>query len=337
MPYGYTKPEKEPDLVLVTSLWTWAWWPVHKVIRTIKMNHPRAKIKLGGIYASLMPDRVAKLGVEVVTGLNPKVENQSPDYSLVPTWNDQPWKTSIVFTSRGCSRRCKFCAVPTLEGDIKSKTRKHIENQIHPDHDWIHVQDNNVVAQPNWKEALTILFEYDRKIDFTGGIDLRTINITQARLIGMLRVRSIKAGFDNLRQHKAIHRGIKIFEEAGQRARDIILYELFNYEDTPQDLFDRMKLASDWKAVSYPMRYQPLTGIYSLKKDSYIGEHWNRDLLQMVARGRRILGTHGAFPPTNALRKRFESTTEMRNLLKIHPIKGAGQDDHDQTELEDFM
>lgn len=338
MPDGYKKPKKEPDLILVTSLWTWAWWPVHRAIKIARVNHKGAKIKLGGIYASLMPEHAAESGAdEIVTGLEPKVENLTPDYSLVPTWNDEPWNISIVFTSRGCSRKCDFCAVPTLEGGIISKTKEIIENQIHPDHDWIHVQDNNILAQSNWKEALEILADHNKKMDFTGGIDLRIVNDEQARMIAYMRIRSIKAGFDRLSQHKRIHKGIQTFEEAGQRARDIVLYELFNYKDTPQDLFDRMKLASEWKAVSYPMRFQPVNGLLALKKDSYIGKYWNEQLLEVVARGRRILGTHGAFPPTNTLHDRFETTSEIRELLKINRVKGLGKNDPDQSSLSEFI
>lgn len=337
MPNGYQKPEREPDLILVTSLWTWAWWPVHRVIKTVQVNHKGAHIVLGGIYASLMQQHASRLGVEIVTGLHSKIENLAPDYSLVPKWNGKPWDISIVFTSRGCSRACDFCAVPAIEGEIKSKIALHIKRQIHPDHKWIHVQDNNILAQPNWKEALTILADHDKKMDFTGGLDLRIVNKTQARMIKDMRIRSIKAGFDRVTQCKSIHRGIKTFEDAGQRARDIILYELFNYKDKPQDLFERMRLTAEWKAVSYPMRYQPVTGMHALNKDSYVGSHWNEKLLEVVARGRRILGTHGAFPPTDKLRKRFETTTEMRNLLKIDTVKGITLNDPNQADLAEFF
>ena len=337
MQYGYRHPQREPDLILVTSLWTWAWWPVHRDIRAMKMNHKGAEIRLGGVYASLMPQHAVRSGAdEIVTGLDPKVDDLVPDYSLVPEWLGKPWKTSIVFTSRGCSRKCDFCAVPKLEGNIRSKLPRDIERQIHPDHDWIHVQDNNILAQPCWKEALQILGDHNKKMDFTGGIDLRIVNDEQARMIADMRIRSIKAGFDRLSQHQSINLGINTFEAAGQRARDIILYELFNYKDSPKELFERMKLACEWKAVSYPMRYQPTKGVYALKKDSYTSQHWSEQLLEVVARGRRILGTHGAFPPTNKLRKRFETTTEMRELLKIDTVKGIGQNDPNQTELADF-
>ena len=331
-PDGYQRPAKEPDLVLVTSLWTWAWWPVHHVVRQVKMKHKGAKVRLGGIYASLMQDHASTSGAdEIITGLDMKVENLAPDYSLVPEWD-----ISVVFTSRGCSRKCRFCAVPTLEGNIKAKLPKFIERQINPDHEWIHVQDNNIVSQPEWKTALQILADHNKRMDFTGGIDLRLISHEQATMIKDMRIRSIKAGFDYLKQHKQVHKGIKVFEDAGQRARDIVLYELFNYKDTPEELFERMKLASEWKAVSYPMRYQPIKGVHALKKDSYIGKSWTPQSLEVVARGRRVFGTHGAFPPTNALRKRFESSTEMHNLLKVDQKKNLKPLEN-QTDIAEFF
>ena len=42
-----------PDEVKVTSLFTWAWKPVWEAVAFYRALFPRAKISLGGIYASL--------------------------------------------------------------------------------------------------------------------------------------------------------------------------------------------------------------------------------------------------------------------------------------------
>jgi len=174
-------------------------------------------------------------------------------------------------------------------------------------------------------------------MDFPGGIDLRIVTDKQAAMIKEMRIRSIKAGFDNVNQWPKIRQGIRTFEDAGQRARDIILYELFNFKDTPQDLFDRIKVACDWKAVSYPMRFQPVKGVMALTKDAYVGPEWTPETLEVVARGRRILGTHGAFPPTNALSERLEQSTDLRQLFKIEHRKGLGIKDPAQTKILDHV
>ena len=45
-----------PDEVKVTSLFTWAWKPVWEAVAFYRALFPRAKISLGGVYASLTPD-----------------------------------------------------------------------------------------------------------------------------------------------------------------------------------------------------------------------------------------------------------------------------------------
>lgn len=336
-PYGYHRPNFKPDLILVTSLWTWAWKEVHRDIRLAKAHFPGAEIRLGGIYASLMKEHALKTGADkIVIGLVPKIEYLTPDYSLVPEWNAKPWDKSVVFASRGCTRNCDFCAVRTLEGGIQGRIDKHIENQIWPDHKWILVQDNNILASPNWLQAFKIFQDHDLLMDFTGGIDLRIITDKQASMIKEMRIRSIKAGFDSLNQWPKIKQGIQTFENVGQRARDIILYELYNFRDTPQDLFSRIKMACDWKAVSYPMRFQPIKGIMALTKDAYVDHGWTPNILEVVAYGRRVLGIHGALPPTNALHKKLEQSTDLRELFKINHRKGLGLKDPAQTILESF-
>ena len=48
----------EPDLIEITSLFTYAWKPVHKAIEFYHQFCHHAKIRVGGIYASLMPERI---------------------------------------------------------------------------------------------------------------------------------------------------------------------------------------------------------------------------------------------------------------------------------------
>ena len=84
------------------------------------------------------------------------------------------------------------------------------------------------------------------------------------------------------------------------------------------------------------MRYHPFKGRHALKKDSHISKYWTEELLEVVARARRILGTKGAFPPTNTLSERFASTTEIRDLFKIDTVKGITLNDPNQSELMDF-
>lgn len=48
-----------PDVVLVASLFTYAWRAAAEAVRLYRTFFPRAMVVLGGIYASLMPERAA--------------------------------------------------------------------------------------------------------------------------------------------------------------------------------------------------------------------------------------------------------------------------------------
>src|SRR6266851_5782449 len=126
---GETLPQRRPDVIYVTSLFTYAWRAVHKAVRHYKRLFPDVRISLGGIYASLLPDHAATSGVDFVhRGLMDEAEGFMPDYDLVPQWDG-----SIMFASRGCIRRCGFCSVPKLEGR-PSALKYSIKHLIYPGH-----------------------------------------------------------------------------------------------------------------------------------------------------------------------------------------------------------
>ena len=62
--HGFTELNYEPDIIYVTSLFTWTWRPVWEVIKQYKSKYPHTKIILGGIYASVMPDHAKYSGAE---------------------------------------------------------------------------------------------------------------------------------------------------------------------------------------------------------------------------------------------------------------------------------
>ena len=116
---GFCDDGFEPNIIYVTSLFTYAFEPVHDAIRYYSQRYKKARIIVGGIYATLCPDHLRaafKNRIEVYEGLMEKVENILPDYSLVPSWD-----ASILFASRGCINNCPFCSVPQIEPEFREK------------------------------------------------------------------------------------------------------------------------------------------------------------------------------------------------------------------------
>lgn len=302
-----------PDEIYITSLFTYAWESVHASVSYYRHLYPNAKILLGGLYASLLPEHAETSGAEVHQGLYEEAENLVPDYSLVPNWDG-----SIIFSSRGCIRKCPFCAVPILEKEFTAKPT--IGKFINPMHSRVILWDNNFLASPYWYDILSEIKQRDLWVDFNQGLDSRLLNEEKAEMIASMKTNLVRSAYDLKSSRKEIQRGIELLTSKGIRTRKILLYILFNFEnDTPEDLLDMVLDAMNWNVVSYPMRYQPIKLPYALKKDSYISPGWTKEELEMVADARRVLGYHGAFAPYQKLKQKFSKANCFKEAFALRP------------------
>jgi len=292
----------EPDIIYVTSLFTWAWKPVWEAIRFYSGLFPKAELWLGGVYASLMPEHALLSGVNpnrIFRGIYGNVEDLCPDYSLVPEWNKKVGG-SIIFSSRGCVRSCTFCAVPRIEGKLNME-KKSIRHLIWPGHKRVILFDNNFLASSEWETVLNEIEELDLRVDFNQGLDARLISGKVAKRISEVKIdRFVRISYDYLGMGPYVKKAIKFLKSVGIDGRNILVYTLYNFTDSPQDLFNRIKDTLSWGAVSYPMRYQPVN---ALSKNTYISPNWDPIRLNAVQRARRVIGSGGAFPPYEGMLK----------------------------------
>lgn len=293
---------QEPDLIYITSLWTWAWKPVWEAIRFYLKYFPSSELWLGGLYASLMPEHAALSGIRpdhIFRGIFVDAEDLLPDYSLVPEWNRKVGG-SIIFSSRGCIRSCPFCAVPRIEGKMNS-IKNSIRHLIWPGHRRVIFFDNNLLASPGWESVLDEVEELGLRVDFNQGLDARLITKKVARKVSQLKVDEvIRLSYDYREMERYVKRAIDFLKSEGIEGRNILVYALYNFTDDPQDLFERMKDVLQWGAVCYPMRYQPTNALY---KNRYIAPKWDAVRLDAVQRARRVIGFGGAFPPYEGMLK----------------------------------
>jgi hypothetical protein len=317
-----------PDEIKVTSLFTWAWKPVWEAVAFYKALFPKAKVSLGGVYASLTPEHAKQSGAhEVVSGLIPEAEDLLPDYSLVPEWHAER-AASILFSSRGCIRSCGFCAVPKLEGKpFKIRPSTHIKHLVHPDHKRVILWDNNILGESHWPDAVEELKELGFEADFNQGLDARLVTEEVAAALRDLKVPTIRFAYDFITMRDQVKRAITRLRSAGlnsRRVRHISCYVLYNYKDTPDDLFERVRDLLAWGVAAYPMRYQPLSGEYAFEKDSYVSPSWTIEELEMVSAARRVIGFGGAFPPYEGLLNKFRDANGFHDAFQLRP-KGKGK------------
>ena len=310
--YGLVNPEVTPDQVYVTSLFTYAWQPVHETVAHYRSSYPDAEVVLGGVYATLMPEHARLSGAhDVRTGLVAEAETYRPDYSFVPDWH-----ASIMFSMRGCIRKCAFCAVPRLEGKSTGKA-KGIRDLIEPGHKKVILWDNNILGVPNWQDVVDELRDTGLGVDFNQGLDARLIDDSVARKLREVKIDPVRLAYDIPSERVAVEAAIESLRAAGFDKRRIIVYTLYNFTDTPDQFWQRVTDLLHWGAVSYPMRYEPLN---SLTKNRYVSPHWTAEQLEIVAASRRVLGAGGAFPPYKGL---VEKLTHAKSFEDAFSIRGS--------------
>jgi hypothetical protein len=300
---------RKPDLVYVTSLFTWAWKPVWDAVKYYKGVFPEVELWLGGIYASILTNHARKSGADHVhTGVFSDAENLMPAYDLVKEWD-----ASILFSSRGCNRRCPYCAVWRMEGSINS-CRRTIRPLIYPAHKRIILWDNNFFLSPYWRQILDELIDLGKPVDFNQGLDARLVTEEVAEKLSKTRFLCIRLSYDRSAIRNQVKQAIERISAHGIRRRSILIYILYNFEDDPEDFQQRVSDVLDWGAVVYPMRYEPLD---ALDRWKFVGKHWETLQLEAVEDFRRIYGYGGTFPPYHWLVERFRKASSFNEAFKL--------------------
>lgn len=297
------KIDSEPDKIYITSLFTWAYKPVWEAIWFYSKKFPKSEILLGGLYASLMPKHAALSGIkpnQIFTGIFSEAEDLLPDYSLVPKWNKEVGG-SIIFASRGCIRSCPYCAVPIIEKSFNS-AKKSIKDYIWPGHKKVIFFDNNFLANPYWKEILDEVEKLDLQVDFNQGLDARLLTKEVAKKLSKLKIeRMIRISYDYIQMRPFVKKAITLLKANGINGRNILVYTLYNFTDSPDDFYSRMSDILRYGAVCYPQRYEPNCQPF---KNRFVSRQWDETKLNAIQRARRVIGNNGVFLPHEGMLKR---------------------------------
>ena len=290
-----------PRQIKITSLFTyWADY-VWESVRFYKENYPKARIIVGGIYASLMPEHCKKSGCnEVFIGVHKTAEKCEPAYDLVDV------DYQIVHTSRGCTRRCKFCGTWKIEPEFKYK--KSIKKEIKSNR--IIFYDNNLLANPYIKDILGELknSKHNGRVVYSEsqcGIDGRLLTPEVAKLLKQARFLNPRIAWDHgYGQRKMIKKQIDMLAEAGYPAKDIYVFMIYNYEPDYYEMLKKLKQCKRWGVQIADCRYRPLNQtsdkyngrLKQTKDDYYIHSSWTDrqiKLFRKKVRQQNITIRHG--------------------------------------------
>ncbi len=316
------------DKIYITSLFTYNLAKTIKTIRFYSRNlWNTEKIVVGGVLASLMPQEIEeKTGVKThvgclterskklmkisnkkefsylrVKGVGHCIDMLPPDYSIFED-GSYPFskfleKSYILYSTKGCIRRCKFCAVRRLEPDfipyIPIEPRVSYISKLYGEKKDMILLDNNVLASRKFARIIDEIKDCGfkagakhngkiRSVDFNQGIDLRLLKHKALIKLSEICINPLRIAFDNLRYKDKYIKCVEMAVDVG--ITKLSNFVLYNYNETPSDFYKRLKINIDLnrkhgiKIFSFPMRFVPLDAV----DRSYVGVHWTKKMLRGV-------------------------------------------------------
>lgn len=251
-----------PDRVLITSLFTYWSQAVHDAAAFYHRAYPTAKIEIGGIYASLMPDRCKRNSpfARVSRGLyrGGAAERSPIDYSLLP----EPLDYQIVHLSRGCPRRCAFCGTWRIEPNFT--VRKSVLPTIQKRK--LVFYDNNLLANPHIDNILNELRDYRMKggvplsCESQSGFDLRHLTPKRARLLKDAHFIMPRIAWDgSYASWPKVRKAVRMLKHVGYGRKDIFIFMIYNHLLSYNEMRKKLDACRRWRVRVIDCRYRPLT------------------------------------------------------------------------------
>lgn len=293
------------------------------------------------------------------------IEELVPDYTIL---DDVDYLYPVHdayfgYASRGCVRKCSFCGVPKLEGAQREMPPlSHLVEGVskaHGEKKDLVLMDNNITASARYKEVIAEIRDLGftpgaklardgnrpvrRRVDFNQGVDARILAKSEMflREMSTICISPLRIAFDHIGVRKVYERSIRM--AADHQITSLSNYMLYNFMDTPADLYQRLRLNIDLndelgiRIWSFPMRYQPVT----LKDRSHVGKEWNRYYLRsfqiMLQATKGVVSGNPAF----FLRAYGEDPRAFEQLLRLphafifhreHFERGDGQAQREEYE-----
>lgn len=329
------------DRIYVASLFTWELPRTADTIDFYSASVIDTKdIFVGGVAVTLFPDYIkSRSACTIIDGPldtpgrlghgTPAIADLVPDYGILNRvdYEYYPRNAYFVRLTKGCIRNCSFCAVPRLEKEFgkMSPLRKQISEAIkhHGEKRHLVVMDNNILGIDGIENIFDEIRELGfqsgarykgrgRTVDFNQGLDARLIGAKPqlAKILASVCVSPIRLAFDFVGIRRAYEKAIRLLVAEG--FIEFTNYMLFNFKDTPRDLWDRMWANANLnrelgiRITGFPMRFIPMDDV----SRRHIAPNWQWRYLRGIQCV--LLATHGLISPNpDFIRNAFGETYEQ--------------------------
>lgn len=314
--------EKEPewDRVGVTTLFTFYWDITIETINFAKKLVKNEKdLMIGGVLASIQPKEI-----EEATGIRPHIgilnipgqldegdtqiiDELELDYSILDEIDyEYPMANAYYrYTTKGCIRKCEFCAVKILEPVFKDyvplKEKIDKINALYGEQRDLLLMDNNVLASPAYPQII----EEIKASGFAKGAKYKQPNMLE------IAVRNLRDGIND-------------------RAYTRKVWKLI------QELYDKVKGEESYTIFCVMQKYH-LQSIYGAKKDNLIAAY--EELKDIYAKHHKPVDRKRIVDFNQGLDARL-FTQEKANLLgsiAIEPVRIAFDDIKTESKYVDAI
>lgn len=291
--YAPNIPERHPDIILVSSMFTYWYKQVWDAVQYYKYLFPSATVLLGGIYATICPDHAAESGAdEVSPGEYKKSRSLPPDPTVLP----EPPPFVYCITSYGCSNNCSYCATHLLYGpgiyqrpieEVIEEFRLQKSRGFHT----IYIGDDNFLykAESHAIPLLEMVIRQNLNLRFElpGGMQADHVTEDIAKLMYRAGFRKVstaiettnrnvakRMGRGNFGSAHAVARAIAAFSKAGFPPREIDVYFIIGLPyQSMNDILDTFAFLARLGVWIHPQRWTPIPNTRDFKR---IGlENWD--------------------------------------------------------------
>jgi radical SAM superfamily enzyme YgiQ (UPF0313 family) len=286
----------KPDVIFVTSLMTY-WYPgVFKVIEILREYFKDIPIVLGGIYATLCYDHAYRYSnadyivkghgenictklIKEIVGYNMNIDNPEeiyPAYELL-----RHTKYVCILTSRGCPYRCTYCASWQLTPKFTQRDPYKVVDEIEYYVCKLNIQhiafyDDALLVNPE-KHICVILNEILKRnikcfFHTPNGLHIRYINYDVAYLFYQTNFKTIRLSLEttnrNLQDNTGgktsnleFERAISNLKKAGYHPSQIEVYLMCGLPGQEEEMvFESIEYVSRFGVKIKLVEYSPIPG-----------------------------------------------------------------------------
>lgn len=209
-------------------------------------------------------------GYDITTVLPEEVDRMPPDYNLYHLSND----LAYGFLTRGCPNKCKWCIVPTKEGNISPYM--DIE-EVSGGRKKVILMDNNILASDYGLQQLEKIISLGIRVDFNQGLDARLVTDDIARMLAKVKwIKRIRFGCDTPKQIAEVERATALIDKYGYGGEYFLYCILMEFEES----FHRVNY---WRDKSH--RFMPHGQPYrDLNNPQQVLPIWQKDMARWVNR-----------------------------------------------------